>query len=106
MLLGRAFSKVCVVVGVGVFGPAVEGRIEFRCEAGNKLGFKGFNMFGADKRDRKPEEVVVFVDERVAREGVRAGLKGMAVLLVPVEPVSSTANVIMADKRGGQTVAD
>ena len=106
MLLGRAFSKVCVVVGAGVFSPAVEGRIEFRCEAGNKLGFKGFNMFGADKRDRKPEEVVVFVDERVAREGVRAGLKGTAVLLVPVEPVSSTANVVMADKRGGQAVAD
>ena len=106
MLLGRAFSKVCVVVGAGVLGPPAEGRVEFRCEAGNKLGFEGFNMFGADKRDRKPEEVVVFVDERVAREGVRAGLKGTAVLLVPVEPVSSTANVIMADKRGGQTVAN
>ena len=94
------------MAGVGVFGPAVEGRAEFRREAGNKLGFEGFNMFGADKRDRKPEEVVVFVDEGVAREGVRARLKGTAVLLVPAEPVSSTANVIMVDKRGGQAVAD
>ena len=63
-------------------------------------------MLGADKGDREPEEVVVFVNEGVAREGVGAGVKGTAVLLVPAEPVSSTANVIMVDKRRGKTAAD